>query len=501
MRLDALLADADLTAADVAVGQILGEPSLTEVADITLQSESAGPGTLFCCVPGQRFDGHDFAPAAVAAGATALLCQRRLALPVAQVVVPEVRAAMGPVAAALYGHPARDLTVVGVTGTNGKTTTTSLLEAIFQAAGLPAATIGTLSGARTTPEAPVLQATLARFRSEGRAAVAMEVSSHALVQHRVDGISFAAAIFTNLTQDHLDYHATMEDYFEAKARLFEPGRAAVAVINADDPWGKRLLDRVRQVRGGSEAGPGRPAAVPFSLADLDQLVIRPEGSRFLWQGSEVRLRLSGRFNVCNALAAATAAAALGIEGDAIVAGLEQVDTVRGRFEPIRGGQPFLVLVDYAHTPDGLEQALMAARELADAGHGRVLVVFGAGGDRDQAKRPLMGAVAAQLADLAVLTSDNPRSEDPQRIIDQVAAGARTAQRGHGAHGKGQLEVEPDREAAIRGAIQAAAANDVVVIAGKGHEIVQEVAGRTIAFDDAEVARQALANRERERGGW
>jgi UDP-N-acetylmuramoyl-L-alanyl-D-glutamate--2,6-diaminopimelate ligase len=490
VRLDALLADADLTAAGVAVREILGDPAVTDVTAITLESESAKPGTLFCCVPGQRFDGHDFAPAAVAAGATALLCQRPLALPVAQVVVPEVRAAMGPLAASLYRHPSRDLTIVGVTGTNGKTTTTWLLESIFQAAGLPAATIGTLSGTRTTPEAPVLQATLARFRSDGRMAVAMEVSSHALVQHRVDGISFAAAIFTNLTQDHLDYHATMEDYFEAKARLFAPGRAAVAVINADDPWGERLLGRVAAQAG---RGAGRPP-VPFSLADLDQLVITPEGSRFGWHGADVHLRLGGRFNVRNALAAATAAAALGIDRDAIVAGLEQVDTVRGRFEPIREGQPFMVLVDYAHTPDGLEQAITSARELADTGHARVVVVFGAGGDRDQAKRPLMGAVAARLADLAIVTSDNPRSEDPLRIIDQVAAGARPQD-------KGKLQIEPDREAAIRRAIQAAEANDVVVIAGKGHEIVQEVAGRTIAFDDAAVARQALRDAAPEPRGW
>jgi UDP-N-acetylmuramoyl-L-alanyl-D-glutamate--2,6-diaminopimelate ligase len=493
VRLDALLAAADLTAAGAPIRQVLGDPSATQVTTLTLDSGAVAPGTLFCCVPGRTFDGHDFAPEAVTIGATALLCQRPLDLKVTQVVVDHVRPAVGPLAAALYGHPSRDLTVVGVTGTNGKTTTTWLLESIFGAAGLPAATIGTLSGTRTTPEAPALQAALAAFRTEGRAAVAMEVSSHALVQHRVDGVQFAAAIFTNLTQDHLDYHTTMEEYFEAKARLFAPGRAALAVVNSDDPWGERLLARLRTPSGRHAV---TAPVFPFSLRDLDHLVISPEGSRFRWRGADVRLRLGGRFNVRNALAAATATAALGLDRHAIVAGLENVEAVRGRFEPVRAGQSFTVLVDYAHTPDGLEQALTAARELADASgavhSGRVMVVFGAGGDRDQSKRPLMGAAAARLADIAVLTSDNPRSEDPLAIIEQVAAGA---------NGKAQLEVEPDRETAIWRVLEMAQDHDVVVIAGKGHEIVQEVAGRAIAFDDALVARHALEQIGRRRGSW
>jgi UDP-N-acetylmuramoyl-L-alanyl-D-glutamate--2,6-diaminopimelate ligase len=505
MRLDALLAGADLSAAGIPWRLMPGGLASTEITTLTLDSRAVTPGTLYCCVPGDRFDGHDFAPEAVAAGAVALLCQRPLDLPVTQVVVDRVRPALGPVAASLYGHPSRTMTVVGVTGTNGKTTTTCLLEAVFRSAGLPAATIGTLSGARTTPEAPVLQATLAAFHQQGRAAVAMEVSSHALVQHRVDAIWFAAAIFTNLTQDHLDYHATMEEYFEAKARLFAPGRAAVAVVNADDPWGDRLLTRLREHSGGPG---GRQTIVPFSLHDLDGLVINAEGSHFRWRGADVRLRLGGRFNVRNALAAATAAAVLGVSRDAIASGLESVAAVRGRFEPVRAGQPFTVLVDYAHTPDGLEQALLAARELAEApggsagsggspepggeGRGRLIVVFGAGGDRDQAKRPLMGAVATRLADLAILTSDNPRNEDPAAIIDQVARGAED---------KARLEVEPDRLTAIGRALAVARTHDVVVVAGKGHEIVQEVAGRAIAFDDAQVARQALVELGRDRGAW
>jgi UDP-N-acetylmuramoyl-L-alanyl-D-glutamate--2,6-diaminopimelate ligase len=356
-----------------------------------------------------------------------------------------------------------------------------------------AATIGTLSGARTTPEAPSLQATLASFRADGRRSVAMEVSSHALVQHRVDATRFAAVVFTNLTQDHLDYHETMEGYFEAKARLFTPGWAQRAVVNADDPWGRRLLSRLEAQLG---SGTDDCQIVPFSLHDLEDLEITAEGSRFRWRGVAVCLQLGGRFNVRNALAAATTAAALGIDPAAIGDGLGRLEAVRGRFEPVRAGQPFTVLVDYAHTPDGLEQALHAARELSSAprgsGVGRVIVVFGAGGDRDQAKRPLMGGVATRLADVAVLTSDNPRSEDPLAIIDQVVAGA---------HGNAQLEVEPDRETALRLALAGAQPGDVVVIAGKGHEIVQEVAGQSLAFDDAEVAHRTLTRLGHERGSW
>lgn len=485
MRLDALVAQADLPAAGVPMWSIVGDATAAEVTDITLDSRAVSRGTLYCCVSGQRFDGHDFAATAVADGAVALLCQRPLHLPVAQVVVGDVRAAAAPLASVVYGRPSEALTVVGVTGTNGKTTTTHLLGSIFEAAGWPGATIGTLTGARTTPEAPVLQAMLAHFRAQGRVAVAMEVSSHALVQHRVDAVCFAAAVFTNLSQDHLDYHATMEDYFEAKARLFAPGRAAVAIVNADDPWGRRLLERL------ALPGAGATPVVPFSLDDAGHLEIGAAGSRFRWRGEGVALRLGGRFNVRNALAAATAAEAVGIDRACIVAGLERLESVRGRFEPVRVGQPFTVLVDYAHTPEGLEEALRGARELASP-EGRVIVVFGAGGDRDQAKRPLMGAAATAGADLAVLTSDNPRSENPATIIAQVAQGASEG---------GELRVEPDRARAIGVALAAAGTGDVVILAGKGHETVQEYQGTTVPFDDAEVARRALGELCEQRGGW
>ncbi|HLY82962.1 MAG TPA: UDP-N-acetylmuramoyl-L-alanyl-D-glutamate--2,6-diaminopimelate ligase [Acidimicrobiales bacterium] len=478
MRLDLLLDAANLPGAGVAVLDVRGDARRVEVIDIVGDSRRVTPGALYCCVTGQRFDGHLFAAEAVAAGAVALVCEHPLAPPVPQIVVASTRAALGPLADALLGHPSASLRVAGVTGTNGKTTTVALLAAIFEAHGWPTATIGTLTGTRTTPEAPLLQAKLAELREEGVTAVAMEVSSHALDQHRVDAVHFAAATFTNLTQDHLDYHGTMDAYFSAKAKLFEPGRADVAIVNDDDPWGRRLL-RILAGRGSR--------AVPFSLADADDLRIGPRGSTFCWQNEEITLRLGGRFNVYNALAAATTAREMGVTAASVASGLAAVASVPGRFEPVDAGQPFLVLVDYAHTPDGLEQALTAARELAGR---NLLVVFGAGGDRDRAKRPLMGAAATRLADLAVLTSDNPRSEEPDQIIEEVQAGAR---------GPGALVIEPDRSRAIASALAAAEAGDVVVIAGKGHETGQELRGRIIPFNDADVARAALGRILRSRG--
>jgi UDP-N-acetylmuramoyl-L-alanyl-D-glutamate--2,6-diaminopimelate ligase len=477
VQLDALLAAADLPAAGVAVREIRGDTAPADVTSVTLDSASSRPGALYCCVPGQRFDGHDFATAAVDAGAVAVVCERALDVGVPEIVVGAVRPAIGPLAAALHGYPARDLTVVGVTGTNGKTTTTHLLGAILRAAGSRAAVLGTLGGERTTPEAPLLQARLAELRDEGFGAVAMEVSSHALVQHRVDAIRFAAATFTNLTQDHLDYHPGMAAYFAAKARLFEPGRADLAVVNVDDEWGRRLLARL--------VAAGRRAWT-FSLGDADGLHVGPHGSRFRWGGTEMTTGLVGRFNVSNVLAAATTARALGVDDAAIAAGVAALTSVRGRFERVDAGQPFTILVDYAHTPDGLEQALAGAREL---GGGRVIVVFGCGGDRDRTKRAVMGSVAARMADLTVVTSDNPRSEDPERIIAEIVAGAGDL---------GQLAVDVDRAHAIATALEAAGPGDVVVIAGKGHETGQEIGGRLLPFDDAVVARQALASIRRGR---
>jgi UDP-N-acetylmuramoyl-L-alanyl-D-glutamate--2,6-diaminopimelate ligase len=447
----------------------------TPVTAVTADSRLVVPGALFCCVRGSRADGHDRAPEAVAAGAAALLCDHRLDLDVPQAVVADPRAALGPVAARFWGDPSHHLDVVGITGTNGKTTSVAMLHAVLVAAGRPAAMIGTLGGGGaggvprppTTPDAPDLQARLAELREDGVTAVAMEVSSHALVQHRVAGTRFAVAVFTNLSRDHLDLHETMEQYFAAKARLFEPDLTERAVVNVDDPRGRLLADAARI--------PTRP----FSLRDASDVEVGLAASTFTWRGRTVRLPLGGLFNVRNALGAATAALELGIGVDAVVEGLGALTPVAGRFEVVEAGPPVTVVVDYAHTPDGLEQLLRAARPVGD---GRLLVVFGCGGERDREKRPVMGAVAATLSDVAVITSDNPRSEDPLVIVEQVRAGAR---------GDAEVVVEPDRRSAIATALQRSRPGDVVVVAGKGHETTQTVGNRVVPFDDRVVAREEL----------
>lgn len=466
---------ADLLAA-VAARRALDAPVLegdptTVVLRAIHDSSAVRPGDLFCCVPGARHDGHDFAAGAVAAGAAALVVERPLGLGVPELRTASVRRAMGPLAAALEGHPSDSIAVVGVTGTNGKTTTTHLLAEIVRASGGRCGVIGTLTGARTTPEAPVLQGELAAMRDDGCSVVAMEVSSHALDQHRVDGVRFRAAGFTNLTQDHLDYHGSMSAYFAAKARLFEPGRCELAVLNVDDPHGRLLADTVE---------------VPVARCSLDddvgELELGPDGSRFTWRGRPVVLALPGRFNVANAVVAATLAAAVGIDDDAIARGLSDAGVVAGRFERIDEGQGFLAAVDYAHTPDGLRRLLESARELTT---GRVLVVFGAGGDRDRDKRPLMGAAAAELADVVVLTTDNPRSEDPAAIMAAVERGMDEPT---------DLVVEPDRARAIALGVERAEPGDVLLVAGKGHETTQTVGERSTPFDDRLVLRDALRAR-------
>jgi UDP-N-acetylmuramoyl-L-alanyl-D-glutamate--2,6-diaminopimelate ligase len=449
----------------------------TEITSVVHDTRTVAPGALFCCVPGSRVDGHDLAPEAAARGAAALLVERPTGAGLPEVHVEQVRQAMGPVAAAFWRHPSRGMRVAGVTGTSGKTTTTHLLRSIFEAAGWPAAVIGTLTGARTTPEAPELQAALAAERDAGRAAVAMEVSSHALAMHRVAGTRFAVSVFTNLSPDHLDFHIDMDDYFEAKASLFVPGLSDAAVVNLDDPRGRQLADRRLVPTEG------------FTLADAADLRVGPSRCSFRWRGQTVDLPLGGRFNVSNALAAATAAARLGLGPEVIAAGLAASGVVPGRFEAVDEGQPFTVLVDYAHKPDALAKALAAARDAAP--EGRVLVVFGAGGDRDATKRPAMGEVASAGADQVLLTSDNPRGEDPLAIIDEVRAGMRDT---------AGLTVEPDRRSAIHLAVDRAEPGDVVLIAGKGHEQVQVVGDTELPFDDSEVARQALRHR-REASAW
>jgi UDP-N-acetylmuramoyl-L-alanyl-D-glutamate--2,6-diaminopimelate ligase len=454
---------------DVEVRALVGAP--VDVRAITRDSRAVTPGSLFCCVSGTTTDGHRFASDAVASGAVALLVERELDVAVAQVVVDDVRVAMGRVAAAFHGQPSSTMQIVGITGTNGKTTTAWLLRSIFEEAGVTAEMIGTLTskpgGPPTTPDAIELQATLAEWRDRGVTHVAMEVSSHALAQSRVEGTHFAVGVFTNLSRDHLEFHDTMEDYFAAKARLFEPGRADVAVVNADDTRGRLLLDAARI--------PTRS----YSLSDVADLRVGAT-STGTWRGHELVVPLGGTFNVSNALAAATAALELGIDERTITAGIAHAAPAPGRFEIIDVGRPYTVVVDYAHTPDGVEQVLRAARDLVDGG--QLTIVFGAGGDKDRGKRPQMGEVAARLADVVVLTSDNPRSEDPSAIIDEMRTGAT---------GPAYVLAEPDRRAAIELALSRAAAGDVVVIAGKGHETTQTIGTRVVPFDDRVVVREAV----------
>ncbi len=474
VTIDAVLARADLPGA----WRVDGDPRAV-VSSITNDSRAVGPGSIFCCVRGHLHDGHEFAGQAVAAGASVLLVDHHLGLEitgleVTQIVVEDVRAAMAPVSAAVTGHPSHRMDVVGVTGTNGKTTTVSLLADIFRFVGRPTEVIGTLTSAHTTPEAPALQSTLAAFADRGVTNVAMEVSSHALTLHRVDAVRFRAVVFTNLGRDHLDLHGTMEAYFAAKARLFEVGRAEVAVVNADDEWGRRLQQQA-----------GIPV-VTYSAADVSEVEVGADHHRYRWRGRDVVVPLGARFNVSNSLAAATTAATMGIDLDGIVGALASASPVPGRFESVQAGQPFFVVVDYAHTPDGLGAVIAAARDAASGGTQprRVIVVFGCGGERDREKRPLMGAVVAEQADLAVITSDNPRSEDPGLIIEDICAGVP-------ADYVGNTLVELDRRTAIGVAFRVARAGDVVVIAGKGHETTQTIGSTALPFDDRVVARQVL----------
>jgi UDP-N-acetylmuramoyl-L-alanyl-D-glutamate--2,6-diaminopimelate ligase len=454
-----------------------------EVSGLAYSSRSVLPGTLFFCVPGFRADGHDFAPDAVARGAVALVCQRPLGLGVPEVIVDDVRAAMGPAAARFYGDPTAELEVVGVTGTNGKTTTAFLVRHLLEAGGRQAGLLGTVKRVvggveeeveRTTPEAIDLQATFRAMLDGGDRACAMEVSSHALELGRAAAIHFACRIFTNLTQDHLDFHDTMEAYFAAKRRLFEaPG---LSVVNVDDEYGRRIAAEVECVTFGVE----READYRARDVEFDLM-----GSRFVCETPDGELELSsplpGLFNVQNVLGAVAAARLLRVPAEAIAASLPRFGRVPGRFEPVDEGQDFGVLVDYAHTPEALENVLAAAREVT---RGRLHVVFGAGGDRDRGKRPMMGEAARRLADRVLVTSDNPRSEEPESIVDAIMEGAGP-----------EAERETDRRRAIARAIETAEPGDVVVIAGKGHEQGQEFEnGRKEPFDDVTEARAALRAR-------
>jgi UDP-N-acetylmuramoyl-L-alanyl-D-glutamate--2,6-diaminopimelate ligase len=469
----------------VLLAEVIGRDAPpVEVTALAYDARTVTPGTLFFCVPGFTRDGHDFAPDAIANGAVALVVQRPLGLGVPEVLVDDVRAAMAPAAAALAGDPTERLTTVGITGTNGKTTSAFLMRAVLEAGGRSTGLLGTVTAvvggeqrtvARTTPEAIDLQRTFAEMLQSGDDAVVMEVSSHALALHRADAIHWSAAVFTNLTQDHLDFHADMEDYFLAKRRLFEAG-PALGVINVDDPYGARLAcDFPGAIRIGLES--------PDAQVRATDLQGDAAGTAFAVDGLRLRTALPGRFNVLNALGAVVVARELGVPGAAIASGLAEAERIPGRFEPVDEGQPFAVFVDYSHKPDALEAVLRTARELTA---GRLIVVFGAGGDRDRGKRALMGHAAADHADLAIITSDNPRNEDPEAIMAEVAQGA---------GGRDGIERIVDRREAIERAVALAGDGDVVVIAGKGHERYQEFEqGRTVPFDDVAVAREALRAR-------
>ncbi|MCR4420037.1 MAG: UDP-N-acetylmuramoyl-L-alanyl-D-glutamate--2,6-diaminopimelate ligase [Clostridia bacterium] len=467
------------------------------VSGIYYDSRAVRPGGLFVAVPGFRTDGHRFLADAVARGAAAVVVERREAVPagVAWAEVASSRRALGELAAAFYGHPAARLRLYGVTGTNGKTTTTHLIRAVLEAGGRTCGLVGTvgaqigeeqLGAARTTPEASDLQELLARMRDRGLSGAVLEVSSHALELERLRGCAFDVGVFTNLTPDHLDFHRDMGSYLAAKAKLFrllDPERSGsqYAVLNADDPASTELaaVTRVPVITYGLQSR----AEVRAENLGLD-----PAGVAFdlHWPGGRcrVRLALTGRFNVYNALAAWVVGWQEGMEPEAVNRALATVRGVPGRFERVEAGQDFTVLVDYAHTPDGLLKVLEAARGLT---RGRVILVFGCGGDRDRTKRPQMGAVAARHSDLSVITSDNPRSEDPLAIIEEIRAGYVSVRRDG-------YRVEPDRYRAIELALGLADRDDVVLIAGKGHETCQIIGDRILPFDDRQVVREILSGR-------
>jgi UDP-N-acetylmuramoyl-L-alanyl-D-glutamate--2,6-diaminopimelate ligase len=439
----------------------------TDITDLAYDTREVRPGALFFCAPGETVDRHDLAGEAVEQGAVALVVERPLDLDVPQLLVESARAAMPVAADEFFERPTEELLLAGVTGTNGKTTTAYLLHSIFDAAGMRPGLIGTIESriggesrpaVRTTPESIDLQRTFREMLEAGDRSAVMEATSHGSVLGRLDRVRFKALAFTNLTQDHLDFHGSMDEYYEAKRRLFtEHEPAPAAAVNVGDEWGRRLAEELRDL--------DRAPLLTFGLAEGAEVSEAPVS------------RLQGRFNQENTLAAVAVARLVGVPEAAIEQGLADAPSVPGRFESVDEGQPFSVIVDYAHTPDSLANVLRTARELTT---GRLICVFGCGGDRDRGKRPEMGRIAAELSDVPIVTSDNPRSEDPLAIIDEILAGMEP-----------EPDVEPDRRAAIAKAVGLAREGDVVVIAGKGHEQGQEFADRTLPFDDRDVAREAL----------
>jgi len=484
---------------------VRAEGSIGDVSAIAYDSRAVAPGAVFVALKGLHADGTAFAAQAIAKGALAIVAEQppSTEVRVPWVTVSDARLALAVLAAAFYRHPSREMKVVGITGTNGKTTTSYLLASIFEAAGVRCGVLGTVSyrlgpapgdvrdAARTTPEAPEVQALLREMVDRGCGACVMEVSSHALSLRRVDDTRFVAAVFTNLTRDHLDFHADMEDYFQAKRRLFAMLPAgAPSLINADDPRGPTLAAAVDRpmTYGINRAADVTTGPLSFTLQGLAFDVRTPNGTL------RIRSALVGRPNVYNILAAAATAAALDVPFDAIERGVAALEGVPGRFQLASSpNDEVTVVVDYAHTDDALRNLLETARPLA---RGRLITVFGCGGDRDRTKRPLMGAVASRLSDVIVMTSDNPRSEDPQRILDEIQRGITADTRKDSAQ---QLLTIVDRRAAITKAIEVARPGDLILIAGKGHEKYQVIGDKTLPFDDVAVARDALARRRTNSG--
>ncbi len=459
---------------EVVAREVHGDLNVS-VNEITHNSKNISTGCLFCCVVGENVDGHEFAADAVKNGASAVLVERKLNIEVPQIVVDDVRTAMGYFAAEFFGRPSSKLKVIGITGTNGKTTTAHLLASILRQHGLATAVFGTLSGARTTPEATDLQRSLANEFERGCNAVVMEVSSHALSLHRVAGTRFAATIFTNLGQDHLDFHCSIDEYFSAKAKLFTTGYTDTCIVNRDDLYGAKLIATLNQEN--------KIDLETFGINDASQITADVDQLSFIWRGEKLQLATGGYFNVMNVLAAANAAAKLGVAKFDIAKGLAAANAIAGRFESVSAGQNFGVLVDYAHTPEALHNVLDATRKLI-SGQGRVIVVFGCGGDRDHQKRPRMGKVASELADVVFITSDNPRLEDASVIAKQIEVGCNPAF-------KKPVYVILDRRDAIAQAFSVACSGDIVVIAGKGHESTQTIGANEIEFNDVAVSRDLL----------
>jgi len=400
------------------------------------------------------------------------LVERKLPIDCAQVIVSDARRAMGEMASAFYDHPSKRMRVVGITGTNGKTTTAHLLGAIFRQQGLNTEVFGTLSGARTTPESCDLQRNLWHAAEAGVRAVVMEVTSHALVLQRIVGTQFDAVVFLNLSPEHLDFHKTLEQYFAAKASLFDKRFTNLGIVNGDDVHGQLLLDAADI------------ETLSFGLSDVDKIEVTPQSHSYFWRNNTVHVAVGGKFNVLNSLAAATVAASLGVDVVDIVAGLAAAGTVAGRYQAVSADTPFDVIVDYAHTPDALRRVLDSTREVIVPG-GKIILVFGCGGDRDTAKRPMMGMVAALGADRVIVTSDNPRSEEPSDIAQQITSGIDDAV------GRSHVSVELDRRSAIELALMTARKGDVVIIAGKGHETTQTIGNRVLPFNDAQVANELI----------